>query len=84
MAESKAVKLKRFQNKRHSLRVQLIEVSVEKEKYGFTYDGIADYFARRDTRKIAHRSRLSAQVRNLEKQIELYDRKINELQQSIG
>jgi hypothetical protein len=80
MAETNAAKLKRFQDKRHQLRIELIQVSVEKEKYGFTYDGIADYFARRDRRKIAHRGRLGAQVRNLEKQIEIYDRKIKALQ----
>jgi hypothetical protein len=81
MAESKAAKLQRFKNKKTALQIQLAELAVKEQTHGMTNDGtLYDFFARRNPKISKHRDKLGAQIRNLKKDIEMYDRKISALQ----
>jgi hypothetical protein len=80
MAETKASKLSKFQNKRHQLRVKLIELTVARETYHKTNDdSLHHFYSMRNSRHNAHRDRLRTQIRKIERQIEMYDRKIQSL-----
>lgn len=81
MAETKASKLNRFKKKKTELQLQLAELSVKEHMHGMSHDGsLHDFFARRNPKISKHRDKLNAQIRNLKKQIDGYDRKIQAIQ----
>jgi hypothetical protein len=82
MAETKRGKLERFQNKKTQLQIELAKVATEREMYHKTSDGsLHHFYSMRNPRHNAHRGRLDARIRKLKGQVEMYDRKINELKE---
>jgi outer membrane murein-binding lipoprotein Lpp len=84
MAESKRVKLERFKKKKSELQQKIAVVAVNKETYQISRDGgLSDFFSRRNPQFNAHRDKLSSQIRNLKKQVDMYDRKIKAIEKEI-
>ncbi|GGA32014.1 hypothetical protein [Psychrobacillus lasiicapitis] len=66
MAESKSKKLKRFKATQHKARLKFIELSVKKE--------ITPYL------RMDQRIQMNGQIKKLGNKIQMYDRKIKELE----
>jgi uncharacterized coiled-coil DUF342 family protein len=80
MAETNKQKLNKLVNKKTQLQIKLAKIATEREMYHKTSDGSLHFFySQRNPKHNAHRSRMDAQIRNIKKQIEMYERKIQEL-----